>query len=64
MTYSSAPSLGQPQKDPTHTANYGVKLLEKCKSLNVPCELYYPGAPDAPHATAHEYLIVKLKEGR
>lgn len=64
MTYSAAPSLGQPQKDPTHTANYGVKLLEKCKETGVACELSYPGAPDAPHKTMHDYLIDKLKAAK
>lgn len=62
MTYSSAPEIGKEQKDPTHTANYGVKLQERLKELGVPCELSYPGAPDAKHKTAHDYLIEKLKE--
>ncbi len=64
LNYSAAPALGQPQKDPTHTANYGVKLQEKCKSLGVPCELYYPGATEATHKSAHEYLIEKLKAAK
>ena len=59
--YSSAPALGQNQKDPTHTANYGVKLQEKCKSLGVDCELVYPGAPGVKHASAVAYLIECLK---
>jgi acetyl esterase/lipase len=61
MSYSAAPGLGQQQKDPTHTSNYGVKLKEKCDSLGIPCELYYPGAPDAPHKSTQEYLIDRLK---
>lgn len=61
MIYSSAPSLGQEQKDPTHTANFGVKLQEKCKSHNVDCELVYPGAPDVKHKTVDAYLIESLK---
>ncbi len=64
MSYASAPSLGQEQKDPTHTANYGVKLLEKCKSTGVPCELVYPGATDVKHAKAEDYLIATLKVRR
>lgn len=64
MIYSSAPALGQEQKDPTHTANYGVKLLEKCKTIGVPCELVYPGAPDVKHAKVEDYLIVTLKAKR
>ncbi|HWE04088.1 MAG TPA: alpha/beta hydrolase [Tepidisphaeraceae bacterium] len=61
LIYSAAPAIGQEQKDPTHTANYGVKLQEKCKSVGVPCELVYPGAPGVKHATATAYLIETLK---
>jgi len=61
MTFTAPPALGQPQKDPTHTANSGVKLLEKCREAGVECELWYPGAQDAKHPTAHEYLIEKLR---
>jgi len=64
MIYSSAPALGQEQKDPTHTANYGVKLQEKCKATGVPCELVYPGAPDVRHAKTEDFLIATLKAKR
>jgi len=61
LSYSAPPALGQPQKDPTHTANFGVKLQQHCQTAGVDCELVYPGAPDVKHATATEYLIWKLK---
>ena len=61
LIYSSAPAIGQEQKDPTHTANYGVKLQEKLKQLDVPCELVYPGAPDVKHKDANAFLIADLK---
>ena len=61
MTFGVPPALGQPQKDPTHTSNFGVKLQEHCKEIGVPCELYYPGAPDAKHTSSSQYLIEKLK---
>ena len=64
MTYGSPPALGQEQKDPTHTANFGVKLQERCKEVGVPCELRYPNAPDAPHASSKDYLIEKLKSAK
>jgi hypothetical protein len=64
LIYTAAPALGQPQKDPTHTANYGVKLQEKCKSVGVECELVYPGAPDVKHAGMVEFLVAKLKGGK
>ncbi|MBM3861467.1 MAG: alpha/beta hydrolase [Verrucomicrobia bacterium] len=61
LIYSAPPALGQEQKDPTHTANYGVKLQEKCRKIGVECELVYPGAPDVKHATMQAFLIAKLK---
>ena len=61
LFYSAPPALGQDQKDPTHTANFGVKLQEYCRANGVGCELMYPGAKDARHATAQEYLIAMLK---
>ena len=61
LYYSAPPAIGQEQKDPTHTANFGVKLQEQCKTNGVPCELYYPDAPNAKHTTIHEYLLEALK---
>ncbi len=61
LFYSAPPAMGQEQKDPTHTANFGVKLKEKLDSVGVPCELVYPGAPGVEHTQTHEYLIAKLK---
>lgn len=61
LRYSDTPALGQPQRDPTHTVNYGVKLQEHCKAIGVECELNYPGAPDVKHASVAAFLINKLK---
>jgi acetyl esterase/lipase len=61
LFYSAPPALGQPQKDPTHTSNFGVKLQEHCQNTGVACELVYPGASDIKHATASDYLVWKLK---
>ena len=60
LSYTTPPALGQDQKDPTHTANFGVKLQEKLQSVDVPCELVYPGAPNVTHKSVTEYLIEKL----
>ena len=62
MDFKEAPALGQDQKDPTHTANFGVKLQEHCKEKGVSCELVYPGAPDVKHATAELFLVEQLKK--
>lgn len=61
LNYGTPPALGQEQKDPTHTSNFGVKLQEHCKSLGAPCILYYPGAPDAKYTSAMAYLLETLK---
>jgi hypothetical protein len=58
------PAIGQEQKDPTHTANFGVKLQEHCKANGVACEVYYPGATDSKFKSTTEYLIAKLKEAK
>ncbi|MEM9369046.1 MAG: alpha/beta hydrolase fold domain-containing protein [Planctomycetota bacterium] len=64
LTYSRPPALGQDQKDPTHTSNFGVKLQEHCHASGVDCELVYPGAPAVTHATPTEFLIATLKSSR
>jgi hypothetical protein len=64
LTYSSPPALGQEQKDPTHTANFGVKLQEKCRSAGVECQLVYPGAPDVKFPQAPDFLIAKLQPSK
>jgi acetyl esterase/lipase len=62
LIYRTPPALGRDEKDPTHTANFGVKLQEKVRSTGVECELVYPGAPDVKHPLVQDYLIAKLKE--
>ncbi|MCF7960216.1 MAG: alpha/beta hydrolase [Pirellula sp.] len=60
LIYSAPPALGQDQKDPTHTSNFGVKLQEHCQATGVNCELQYPGAPNVKHATPTDFLIATL----
>ncbi len=62
LYYSSAPAVGQEQKDPTHTSNYGVKLQEHCREIGDECELVYPGAPEVKHKSISEFLIETLKK--
>jgi acetyl esterase/lipase len=62
MSFPTAPAIGQDQKDPTHTANFGVKLQEHCKEKNVACEVVYPGAPDVKHPKIEDFLIETLKK--
>ena len=57
---SGAPSIGKPQKDPTHTSNFGLKLKEHCDKLGVQCEFVYAGLSNAIHVSIADYLIWKL----
>ncbi len=61
LSYSVPPGLGQDQKDPTHTSNFGAKLQERCQAAGVPCYLFYPGVTGVKHATVQDYLLEKLK---
>jgi acetyl esterase/lipase len=60
LFYGRAPSKDPMAPDPTHSANFGVGLQEKCKAEKVECELQYPGAPDVKHATIPIFIIEKL----
>jgi acetyl esterase/lipase len=62
LIYTGPPNLGHDEKDPTHTANFGVKLQEHCKANGVECELVYPGAPNVKHPTVAAYLVDVLKK--
>lgn len=61
LFYGSPPEMGQPAKDPTHAANFGLALQEKCKTVGVECRLVYPGAPDVEFPLIHQYLLAKMK---
>ena len=56
LHYSSPPALGREEKDPTHTANFGLKLQEHCKTKGVACELAYPGAENVTLLSRGEVL--------
>mgnify|MGYP006291193965 CR=1 FL=1 len=61
MTFQAPPAIGQDQKDPTHTANFGVKLAEHCATKGVQAEVFYPGAAEVKHASPTAFLIAKLR---
>jgi len=61
LLYSTPPAIGQVQKDPTHTSNFGVKLQAKCSNLGVPCEFVYTAGVKTRHTMASDYLIKRLK---
>ncbi len=64
LTYGRPPALGEEQKDPTHTANFGLKLQERCSAEGVYCELVYPGAFGVTQPTTTDYLVATLTQSR
>ena len=60
LFYNAPPNLGEPQKDPTHTSNFGVKLKEHCESTGTVCELIHPGAKSSKYPTPTDFLIETL----
>ena len=62
LQYKSPPALGQVQKDPTHTSNFGVKLEEHCIANGVKCELYYTNGPKTVHSDPTSFLITHLQK--
>ncbi len=61
LFYATPPAIGQNQKDPTHTANFGLKLMERCKEKGIECEFKFPDAPGVKHENTTNYLIATLK---
>ncbi len=61
MSYETPPAMGQFQPNTAHSANFGVKLQERCKEQGVECELACPGLPEPKHHDAGQYLIQMLK---
>lgn len=59
-----APAIGQPQEEPTHTANFGVMLAETLREQGVPCELTYPGGAPVPHKSMQDFLEHVLRAKR
>lgn len=62
LFYPKVPAMGNDEKDPTHSANFGVGLQERCKELGIGCELVHPGVRDAESKTPTDYLIRMLAE--
>lgn len=64
LYYGETPSIGHEQKDPTHSANFGLKLQERLRQLHVPCELFYPENSNTERekirALMRNHLIAKL----
>lgn len=57
------PKLGQVEKDPTHSAMYGVKLADKLDEVGVEYVLAYPQKPDDRYGSRAAFIIDKLSAG-
>lgn len=55
------PVKGEAQDDPTHSALYGMILLEVLKEKKVDGIIVYPGHPHDKYKTSADYLIDRLK---
>jgi acetyl esterase/lipase len=55
------PVVGTEGPDPTHSAIYGIKLLEKLKAANVEGVLAYPAQPDTKYGSIAKFLMAKLQ---
>lgn len=64
LFYPKPPAMGRDEKDPTHSANFGVGLLQRCAKLGIGCELVHPGVADARFRTPTDYLIAKLRPAK
>jgi len=61
LFYDSVPALGQPYKDPPHSANFGAGLVEKLKAVGIEYEFNYTGAKDVKHPDIFGFLLEKLQ---
>jgi len=61
LFYDSVPQLGQPFKDPPHSANFGVRIAEKLKAAGVECEFNHVGATGIRHPDLFSFLTEHLQ---
>jgi len=61
LFYDSTPALGQPHNDPPHSANFGLGLVEKLKTVGIPYEFNFKGATDVKHPDMFQFLEEHLK---
>jgi acetyl esterase/lipase len=62
LFYSTPPAMGKDEKDPTHSANFGIGLQRRCQELGIGCVVIHPGSPDAADQSPTSHLIQILKE--
>ena len=60
LFFRTAPAMGKPEKDATHSANFGVGLKKRCDELGVTCTLTYPGHPNPKYAKEIDFIAAIL----
>ncbi|MDB6075851.1 MAG: nlhH 1, partial [Verrucomicrobiaceae bacterium] len=60
LFYDSVPALGQPYKDPPHSANFGAGLEPKLKAVGIDYEFNFTGAKDVKHPDIFSFIKEKL----
>jgi acetyl esterase/lipase len=55
------PVVGKEGPDPTHSAIYGIKLIERTEPLGLEVVQSYPGHQDQKYGSIQKFLITKLK---
>ena len=60
LRYKLAPAVGEQQQDPTHSANFGVKLKERLDELGVRCELVHGGNTTSASLSPDDFLFSAL----
>lgn len=61
LFFRDPPAMGKPQKDATHSANFGVGLKEKCDKVGVDCSLTHGGAANPRYAKEIDFIAAVLK---
>ena len=62
IQYGRPSEVGEPQRDPTHTANFGTGLKQHCDKAGVTCLLIYKATEeDGPYPSPTDFLIATLK---
>ncbi len=54
------PKVGQEERDPTHSAMYGLQLADRLEDVGVEAVLSYPGHKDTKYGSIEAFLIEKL----
>jgi acetyl esterase/lipase len=61
LSYVTPPDMGKVGIESKHSANFGIGLQQRMRSVGVECQVAYPGATGVEFREPHEFLIARLK---